>query len=163
MVVTQTGCAGTPSKSVFQPLKVLQVTVAVDPGSTATPKPKLSGTSGAVRPIWLRVMLAPVRVRGDMATPMSVPAPVMVSPVRVTPVAPNNKTAVPWSLALPKPLPKIVLFVIVPPAPELTPTPPYCTPFCDGSSVGLVRSGGPRVLADTFMVIIPEATRAPFW
>ena len=51
VVVIHGGCGGTPFKSVFQPLKVLQVTVAVDPGSNSTPKPKLSGTSGAVRPI----------------------------------------------------------------------------------------------------------------
>ena len=41
-----------PVMLVFQPLKVLQFNVAVELGeSTSTPKPKLSATSGAVRPI----------------------------------------------------------------------------------------------------------------
>ena len=41
-----------PTMSVFQPLKVLQFNIAVELGeSTSTPKPKLSATSGAVRPI----------------------------------------------------------------------------------------------------------------
>ncbi len=54
VVVTQSGCDVTDPvglKSDFQPLKLLQVTVAVDGEITSTPKPKSSGTSGAVRPI----------------------------------------------------------------------------------------------------------------
>ena len=51
VVVMHTDCGGTPSTSVFHPVKVLQVTAADDPASTCTPIPVSSGTSGSVRPI----------------------------------------------------------------------------------------------------------------
>ncbi len=154
VLVTQSVCGGTPTKSVFQPLKVLQVTVAVDPECTSTPEPKLSGTSGAVRPIWLRVMFAPV-LSEVTRTPTSVPAPVVVSPVKVTLGAPNKSTAVLLWRALPKPLPKMVLPAVVPVAPVV-----YTSPFW-AMIVGR-DAGGPTVVAETFMVT-PAAWIPAFW
>src|SRR6187431_2268434 len=123
--------------------------------------PKLSGVGGLGRLIRLNeivVLVLPVTLM-----PMSLP-PVIVLSSTVTLLAPNRSTAVDALAAGfagrvdPKLLPTMVLPVIVPEAP--TPEPivsvlVHCTPFCPIENG--TGDGGPMVLIDTFIVMLPDA------
>ena len=115
--------------SVFQPLKVLQMSVGGIGACRHLGRrpyvghahvrrirvhsdPEAVGTSGAVRSMWFWPMVTPVlgtlgvsKVSVATATPRSVPFPVIVSLDNVTFLAPYISTAVPSFAPLPKPLP----------------------------------------------------------